>query len=65
MGLLQISNKPMDKNKYVLSQETIGNLIKLGEVLQRIHTRMRKEGFEIVDGEIRNIETGEVWKKNS
>jgi hypothetical protein len=52
----------MKKEKYVIPQETIDSLVKLGDVLQKIHTRMKKEGFEIVDSQIRSIETGEVWK---
>lgn len=49
---------------YKLSQETINDLAKLGEVLQRIYARMRNEGYDIIDGEIRSIETGELWEDN-
>ena len=48
---------------YIFSDESIKTFKELGEVLRRIRIRMRKEGYDIIDGEIRNVETGEVWKE--
>ena len=52
----------MKKKK--LPQKTIEVLIKLGKVLKKIDERMRTEGYEIVDGKIRNVETGELWVRD-
>lgn len=51
----------MRKEDYQFKQETIDALAKLGEVLKGIYARMRSEGYDIIDGEIRNVETGELW----
>lgn len=49
----------------LFSQETIDSLIELGKVLKKIHDRLRNEGYDIVDGEIVKVETGEAWIGNT
>jgi len=38
--------------KPTLSNETIGSLIELGDVIKSIKLRMYNEGYEVVDGKI-------------
>jgi len=46
---------------YIFSQETINSLVALGNVLQRIYKRMKNEGYDIIDGRIIHLETGEEY----
>jgi hypothetical protein len=46
--------------KYLLSDETVEALVKLGEVLRPIHDRLvKEEKIKVVDGKIIDCETGE------
>ena len=48
-----------DQDQYLLSDETISALSNLGEVLRRIHIRLRREGHVIdLAQEIKNHENG-------
>ena len=51
----------MDNNKQKFAQETIDALQALGGLLESIYRRMKSEGYDIINGEIRNLETGELW----
>lgn len=48
----------------VLSQETLNRIEELGAVLKRIQSRMRNEGYCIVDGAIMKIDDYEKINKN-
>lgn len=46
--------------KYLLSDETVEALVKLGEVLRPIHDRLVREGkIKVDDGKIIDCETGQ------
>ena len=45
----------------IFTEETIKDLQALVEVLFKIHTRMKREGYAIINGQIVHQETGEVW----
>ena len=54
------------------SDETINSLIKLGDVLRKIHDRLMSEGYRIKDGNLYNLQGVRVynreeyrWGKNS
>lgn len=42
--------KRKESKAEIFSNETIGSLVELGEVLRRIHNRLITEGYEIKDG---------------
>lgn len=45
--------------KYLLSDETVEALVRLGEVLRPIHDRLVRDGkIKVVNGKIVNCETG-------
>lgn len=48
----------------VLSSETLSKLEGLGCVLKRIHTRMKNEGYNIIDGVIVQLDGHEKITKN-
>lgn len=45
----------------VFTEETLQALVELGVVLRRVHNRMIREGYHIVNDKIVSIETGEEW----
>ena len=50
--------------KRAFSDETIASLKELGNILLPVYLRMREEGYDIIDGKIVNVETGEEFKSN-
>lgn len=46
---------------YIFPQETIDSLVQLGEVLRKIHNRMKSEGYDIIDDRIIHIATGKLY----
>ncbi|MDP4103354.1 MAG: hypothetical protein Q8935_00255 [Bacillota bacterium] len=48
-----------DSSGYYFNQETIDSISELGSVLQRIHNRLKSEGYSIIDGKLINSK-GEV-----
>jgi hypothetical protein len=49
-------------SRYLFSQETINSLTEFGKILKIIYTRMKSEGYDIVNGKIINLETGKEYE---
>lgn len=47
----------LSSNSETISDETIRALIKLGNILKDIRTRMNNDGYEIIDGKIQKKAT--------
>ena len=48
---------PLDPSMWQFDDDTIQSLSDLGDVLRRIHNRMKIEGYTIVDGQIKKLDT--------
>ena len=48
---------PLDPAEWQFDDETIAALSELGDIFQRIRTRMHAEGYTIVDGQVKKLET--------
>lgn len=57
-------NEAQKEPAYIFSQETINSLVALGNVLEKIYSRMKSEGYDIIDGRIIHLETGKEYDPN-
>ncbi len=48
---------PLDPAEWQFDDETIAALSELGDIFRRIRTRMDAEGYTIVDGQVKKLET--------
>ena len=48
---------PLDPSEWQFDDDTIIALSDLGDVLRRIHNRMKAEGYTIIDGQVKKLET--------
>ncbi len=55
-------NAGQKKPGYLFSQESINSLVELGSILEKIHIRMKKEGYDIIDGRIIHLESGNEYE---
>lgn len=47
----------LDPSEWQFTDDTIIALRELGDIFQRIRTRMKAEGYGIIDGKVKKLET--------